>query len=282
MNNATNLINEIRAGLKELALETDNVRKSEFFKAYLDTVSKFWQYSYHNQLLIHFQMPNAAKVAGFVKWKELGRNVKKGSKAIKVLAPSFRKITEADQETMLETEKEIALFFPVNVFDISQTEGNSLPEIDVTVKGDGYRNFLETLTAFCEEKKIKVNFKSLGINGLYGYSMGGAIAISDNESINTQANTIIHEIAHEILHITEESKKLSRQQKEIQAEGTAYVVTKHFGMENKSFNYLALYDANYEKIMENLKAIAEASKEIIEFVDKKLADGLAYDKPILL
>ena len=73
------------------------------------------------------------------------------------------------------------------------------------------------------------------------------IAVSDTESINTQTNTLIHEIAHEIL--SHKDRKLSRQQREIQAEGVAYVVTKHFGMESKSFHYLALYDADHKKIM---------------------------------
>ena len=63
---------------------------------------------------------------------------------------------------------------------------------------------------------------------------------------------------------------MSRQRKEIQAEGTAYVVGQHFGMENKSFNYLALYDANYKRIMENLKAIAKASKEVIGWLEERI------------
>ncbi|MFC1697105.1 ArdC-like ssDNA-binding domain-containing protein [Nanoarchaeota archaeon] len=265
MNNT--LIKEIETNLKQLASETDNVKKSEFFKNYLETISKFWKYSYHNQLLIHYKMPTATKVAGFRKWQELNRNVKKGSKAIKILAPCIKKIKDIDPRTMKEVEKAITLFFPVNVFDISQTEGEPLPEIEITIKGDNYKDFLEILVNFCKEKQIKVDFKNLGINGLYGYSKGGQIAITNTESINTQVNTIIHEIAHELLH---GDSKLSKQQKEIQAEGTAYVVMKHFNIENKSFNYLALYDADYKKIMENLKVIAEASKEIIEFVSAEL------------
>ena len=138
--------------------------------------------------------------------------------------------------------------------------------IDITVDGDNNAGFLQKLLEFCSARNIKVDFKNLGINGLYGYSKGGQIALTNTESINTQANTLLHEIAHELLHrIT----KLDRQQSEIQAEGVAYVVTKHFGMENKSFNYLALYDADYKKIMENLKSIAGASREIIGFLEKR-------------
>ena len=262
-------VKEVEDSLKALAEETDNVKKSDFFKQYLETMSRFWKYSYHNQLLIHFAMPKATKVAGFRKWQELKRYVTKGSKAIKILAPCFKtvKVTDANNE---EKEEQITFFFPVNVFDISQTEGQQLPEIEITVTGDNYKDFLESLSIFCNERSIKLNFKNLGVNGLYGYSTGGMIAISSTESINTQVNTMIHEIAHELLH---KESKLDKQQMEIQAEGTAYVVTKHFGLENKSFNYLAMYDADYTKIIDNIRAVAEASREIMRYLEEGLVGG---------
>lgn len=271
MNTSKQFLKEIEAKLKDLAEETDRFKKSAFFKDYLDTMSRFWDYSYHNQLLIHFRMPSATRVAGFKAWQSLKRNVKKGSKAIKILAPYKRIVSEINPSTMKEEEKQLTLFFPVNVFDVSQTDGEPLPEIDISVKGDDYKSFLEQLENFCKSHKIKVDFKNLGINGLYGYSKGGEIAVSNTESINTQVNTIIHEIAHELLH--KEKNSLSKEQKEIQAEATAYVVTNHFNLQNKSYNYLALYDADYKKIMDNLKAVAEASKEIISFLGEKLAGG---------
>ncbi len=268
MNEKNELLKEVEERVMELASETEDFRKTDFFKSYLESMSKFWKYSYHNQLLIYFAMPKATQVAGFHTWNELGRKVKKGSKAIKILAPYKKTIKEVDPETNEEKEKEITLFFPVSVFDVSDTEGKPLPEVDVTVDGDSYGDFLSALLTFCKEMSIKVDFKHFGVNGLFGYSSGGQIMISMNGTINTQVNTLIHEIAHELLH--KDGADLSRQQKEIQAEGTAYVVTKHFGLENKSFNYLALYDADHKKIMENLKAIAEASKEIIGFLEMNM------------
>jgi antirestriction protein ArdC len=260
MHEKNKLMKEIEANLKDLASETDNVRKSDFFRQYLDTMSKFWQYSCHNQLLIYFQMPEATRVAGFVRWNQLGRHVKKGCKSIKILAPFVKKVTEIDEKTQLESEKQITGFFPVSVFDISQTQGRELPDIEISVSGDNHKDLLDKLVAFCQKKGIKVGFKKL-FNGLYGYSRGGEIAVSSTESVNSQVNIMIHEIAHELLH---QNSELSKQQKEIQAEATAYVVTRHFGIENRSFNYLALYDADYRKIMDNLKAVAEVSKQIIE------------------
>ena len=265
MSKSKDLISQIEDRLKDLASETDEFKKSEFFRQYLDVISKFWKYSYHNQMLICCRMPDATRVAGFRTWQTLNRRVLKGSKAIKILAPYKKKVTDADPVTKEEKEKRITLFIPVSVFDISQTEGEALPDIDISVTGDNYKGFLDNLVTLCEDKSIEVKFENLGINGLYGYSKGGEIAVTNTESINTQVNTLIHEIAHELLHKGENT--FSKQEREIHAEGTAYVVTRHFCMENKSFNYLALYDADYKKIMDNLKSVAEASKEIIEFVE---------------
>jgi hypothetical protein len=258
---STNLLNQVEGYLQQLAKETDDVKKSEFFKDYLNTMSKFWKYSYHNQMLIHFQMPSASNIAGFKTWQSVDRRLIKGSKGIKILAPSFKKISISDKETNEKKDETITFFYPVTVFDISQTDGKSLPTIEISVTGDKYKEFLDKLVLFCKEKSINVEFKNLGINGLYGYSMGGKIAIDNKETINSQVNTLIHEIAHELLH---KDSTLSKHQKEIQAEGIAYVVTSHFGIENRSYNYLALYDADYKKIMDNLKVIAEGGKEIIE------------------
>jgi hypothetical protein len=268
MNKSKELINQIEDRLKGLAIETDEFKRSEFFKQYLDVISKFWKYSYHNQMLICCKMPDATRVAGFKTWLSLKRKVMKGSKAIKILAPYKKKVTDKDPITNEKKEKRITLFIPVNVFDISQTEGEALPDIDISVTGDNYKDFLDNLVSLCKDKSIEVKFENLGINGLYGYSKGGEIAVTNTESINTQVNTLIHEIAHELLH--KGKNPFSKQEREIQAEGTAYVVTKHFGIENKSFNYLALYDADYKKIMDNLKSVAEASKEIIEFLEKEM------------
>ena len=104
----------------------------------------------------------------------------------------------------------------------------------------------------------------MGRRGLFGFSSGGRISIESGQSINSQLCTLLHEVAHELLHKAADRASMSKEQMEIQAEGTAFVVSKYFNIENKSFNYLALWDADHNKIMQNLKAIAEASKRIIK------------------
>ena len=247
---------EVEQALKRLAHETEEAKKSDFFKEYLNIMSRFWDYSPYNQLLIYLQLPDASRVAGFHKWKQLGRNVMKGSKAIRILAPAKSKKIKEDKE-----EETIIYFRPVSVFDISQTEGKPLPDIDIEAGGQT-KDILENLLQFCQEQNFKVNFEELR-EDLHGYTSNNSIAINKNKSNNTQINTLLHEIAHALLH---KNSTISKEQKEIQAEAVAYVAARHFQIETKSFNYLALYNADEAKIMENLKTIAETVRLILNSI----------------
>ena len=248
--------------VKELAGETDAVRRSVLFKEYLDAVSKFWHYSYHNQVLIFLQNKDASRVAGFVTWNKLGRFVKKGSKAIKILAPFTKKVLKKDENSE-EKEYSFTYFVPVSVFDISQTEGKELAKLDVEVQGDNQKWLLDKLLEFCKSRNIVVEFKQLGVNGLYGYCLQSKIVIGSEQSVNTQANTVIHEIAHHLLHNPTVAQPPSKQEREIQAEAITYVVTKHFGLENKSPVYLGFYKAEAEQIKSALESISHTAQEII-------------------
>ncbi|MDO8634111.1 MAG: ArdC-like ssDNA-binding domain-containing protein [archaeon] len=260
---AVDLEKKVEEYVRELAEETDAVRRSQWFKEYLDAVALFWRYSYRNQLLIFMQKNDAVRVAGFRTWNELGRRVKAGEKAIKILAPFTKKIVKKDEQTGEEKEESYTYFYPVSVFDVSQTEGKELPELNIDVEGNSHQQLLDKLLAFCLTQNIAVEFKQLGVNGLYGYSQGGKIVIGSNQSVNMQANTLIHEIAHELTHYSQEGKKFSKQEREIHAEATTYVVTKALGLENKSASYLALYTKDKNKIMESLETISKNARQIL-------------------
>ena len=254
---------EVEQALKQLANETEEAKKSDFFKDYLNIISRFWDYSPYNQLLIYLQMPSASRVAGFHKWKQLGRNIMKGSKAIRILAPATKKSNKLLDNCQENKEETITYFRPVSVFDISQTEGKPLPDIDIESEGQT-EGILENLLVFCEKQGFKVAFEELR-DDLHGYASNNSIAINKNKSNNTQINTLLHEIAHALLH---KNSILSKEQKEIQAEAVAYVAARHFNIETKSFNYLALHDANHEKIMENLKVITETARLILKGIKR--------------
>ncbi len=260
---AGDLEKKVEEYVRQLAEETDAVRQSEWFKEYLDSMAKFWRYSYRNQLLIFIQKKDATRVAGFRTWNELGRRVNSGEKAIKILAPFTKKIVKKDLQTSEEKEISLTYFVPVSVFDVSQTSGKDLPKIEIEIQGNEYKPLLEKLLAYCASANITVEFKKLGINGLYGYSTGGKIMVDSIQSINTQANTLIHEIAHELTHYSEEGRRFSKQEKEIHAEATTYVVTNALGLENKSASYLALYAKDKNKIMESLETISKNARQIL-------------------
>ena len=264
-------LNMISNLVRRLARETDEVRKSEFFKAYLNTAAKFWRYSYRNQLLIMAQYPFATRVAGFRAWQEIGRNVKKGSKAIRILAPCTKKIAREEKEANEKPESILTYFVPVCVFDVSQTDGRPLPSFDVELEGSSQQWLLDSLLLYCKKLDIGVEFREFGVNNVYGYSKGGHIAINSRQSVNSQASTMVHEIAHELLHTRH--SQTTRQVMEIQAEGVAYVVAKALGVETKSPNYLALYDADHKKILENLQAISDTSRQILDCVSSARAEN---------
>jgi len=224
--------------IKELSREADKTKASQFFKDYLNTISKFHNYSYYNQILILLQNENATKIAGLKTWQKFGRNIKKGEKSIKIIAP---------------IKKDDHLYFKkISVFDISQTEGKDLPDLDLKIEGDDYRILLDKLIGFCKEKNISLEFKDL--REVYGLASNNKIVINSEHNLNTQTNTLIHELAHYFLH---KNSGLSTQIKEIQAEAVAYVVLTRFNFKTKSFNYLALNDSNYGLLLLNIKQISK-------------------------
>ncbi len=250
--------------VKQLADETDAVRRSAFFREYLAVAARFWSYSFYNQLLIQRQFPQATRVAGFRQWQRLGRNVAKGSKAIRILAPFTRKAKVQDAQTGNEVEEARTFFRPVCVFDVSQTLGDPLPSLALEVGSETQAALLERLLAYCTSLGVEVTFKDLGVNGVYGYSRQGLIVVAANQALDDRVNTLVHELAHTLLH--QNCQALTHQSKEIQAEGVAYVVAKALGFESKAPNYLALEEASAAEILENLEVIAGTARQVLSAV----------------
>lgn len=264
---------------KELALQTDETRKSEFFKRYLETSARFCTYSFHNQLLIFSQFPAATRVAGFRAWNELDRKVLKGSKGIKILAPFKKKVAVATVNGGEEEQEEVR-FFPVSVFDVSQTEGAPLPKMNIDVGSNSAQVLLAELISFCVARGIDVEFMALR-SGLFGFSQKGKIAIATEQSVDSMFSTLVHELAHVLLHFTCTEGE-GRQKNEVQAEGVAFVVCKYFNVPVLSFNYLALYDVDSELVFDNLRVIADTARLIVKNLDRSESSSLPLsDNPPL-
>jgi len=245
---------KIKQHLEELAQETDKARKSEEMVRYLDFCAKFHQYSPSNIWLILLAKPDASYVAGFHKWKGMGRWVRKGEHGISILAPVLIKVEDEDG---LE-EKRLVGFRVVYVFDVSQTEGEPLPPVPDWKSPEKNLELQRKLIDFAKVNGIKVTIEPLR-GETQGVSMGGRIILSPEAG----TKTLIHELAHELLHQVE-NNQLSRKIKELEAESVAFVVCKHFGLDNLNCpNYIALYNVSITEMFGQMSRIQSIANEII-------------------
>jgi len=254
------LANLITEHIEELAQATDTARMSEEMLRYLDVYSKFHQYSIYNIFCIMMSYPEASQVAGFQRWKSMGRYVKKGEKGIPILAPIL--INEDPDDP--DSDKILRGFKIVYVYDISQTDGEPLPEPPNWKSPEKNKKLEEKLIQFANKRGIRVSVVKLR-GETQGVSKGKLIEIDPSAG----TKTLIHEIGHEILH-RDENRPTESCLRELEAESVAYVVCKHFGLEiSSSPNYIALYGADSEMIMGHLERIRKTSIEIIKEIEKE-------------
>jgi hypothetical protein len=235
---------------------------SKEIQDYLETASKFWDYSFNNQLLILAQNPEARRVASKPKWeKEFGRWLKKGARAIWIWAPMFAKVTVNQYEVEQKgadplVERTLAGFKPVFVFGDNDTDGPSLTlDCDFRSKSGDDKGLVKDFEKFADDQKIKVKFTDGLGGGIRGLSKGGEIEILTKEkdgtpvSASEQACNMAHELAHEYLHKKVKGwSYISRSLREIEAETTSIIVAKYFGIETKGENYVAVWASCKEKI----------------------------------
>lgn len=258
--------------LDALAHAVDEVRASESFRAFLDVQAKFHRYSWHNTLLILSQRPTATQVAGFKKWRELGRFVRKGERGIAIFAPCTAKRVETDADTGEDVERKHVYFRIVHVFDVAQTDGEALPTIDVPDVQTASDALLRSLERVATKRGIAVAYIDTRA-GHFGTSKGGSIDIARGHATGQQAKTLAHELAHEALHHVK-GLRIDRNQAELEAESTAFVVCRHFGLdvEVRASRYIALWGGNSDALKESLARIADTARAMIGDVESLSAE----------
>lgn len=292
-NKVQEITDRLETGIKELF-------DSEKYVTWLNTMSKFHEYSLNNTILIAMQRPDATMVAGYTQWqKDFERNVNKGEKAIRILAwnPHKEKVErdKIDPETHEpvkdengNTVKEIAevqrpSYKVVNVFDVSQTEGKEIPTLATELKGNvrNFQDFFEALKRTCP---VPIEFEN--INGSargYFHQKDQRIAIQEGMSEIQTIKTAIHEMAHQKLHSVEqennqsyqskkqEEKAQTRSEKEVEAESVAYTVCQHFGIDTSdySFGYVAGWSQGKEmaELKASLLTIRRAAASMIDDIE---------------
>ncbi len=257
--------------VEALARAVDDVRASDTFKAYLDVQARFHKYSWHNSLLILFQRPDAERVAGFQTWKRLGRFVRKGERGIMIFSPCFFHREERSESG--ESESVDGIFFkPVHVFDVAQTDGRELPDVECPVIDADASALLIALERVAVKRSIVVKYDTLVGQGFgYAADKGESIVIDNAHSTGQRAKTLAHELAHCALHFgkTDKATVLTRNIAELEAESVAYVVCRHFGLDTtiRSSAYIALWDGNAKALRESLERIATTARTLIDDVD---------------
>lgn len=236
---------------------------SQALTMYLKAIGRFHRYSLHNVLLIASQKPSASYVAGFRTWSQLGRFVKKGEKGIMILAPIVRRKAQDQEEELKESVRPIAGFRAAFVFDISQTDGKELPQLDVV--GGNPNDYGERLRHFASSQGITVEY-STAIAPARGMSCGGRIALLPGQSAAEEFSTLAHEIAHELLHRGDRRADTTKRVRETEAEATAFVVCQAVGLETGSAasDYIQLWNGDLQVLTESLGYIRQAASQMLE------------------
>tara|TARA_R110000744_G_scaffold355384_1_gene461908 strand:+ start:12398 stop:13477 length:1080 start_codon:yes stop_codon:yes gene_type:complete len=240
-------------------LESGN---SDQLNAYINAMSRFHQYSFGNMILILGQRPDATHTAGFHTWRSLGRTVKRGEKGIFIIAPMLIKSKESTED-----EKPFVRFKAVHIFDISQTEGDPLPEPS-SVGGDPGQALTALESAITNSGIILETRDDLG--GVEGVSKGGTIVLRTGQHPAERFSTLVHEWAHEILHqVDKKEDRPNKTVRETEAEAVAFVVSHAIDLEvgTASADYIKLYQGDAETLSSSLDRIQKTACTIIEAVN---------------
>lgn len=184
---------ELMKKVQELALEAAQFSNSEEMARYMEAMARFHNYSFDNSMLIATQRADASRVAGYRRWQEHGRHVRKGAKGIAILCPCAYRRKDDD-----ESEVTAVRFKVGYVFDISHTEGKPVPELSDITTGDD-NGLLARLEALAKSNGITVTYTDNG-GAIRGTSTGGAITVEASLPAAMKAKVLAHEIAHEVLH----------------------------------------------------------------------------------
>ena len=303
------MANNIEKQLKEISERLEQGVKeiftSERYTEYLNTMSKFHNYSFNNTLLITMQKPEATLVAGYQAWqKKFNRHVKRGEKGIQIIAPApirekqeIEKIDPVTKEPVIgddgqpETEiveMVIPRFRVTTVFDVSQTEGEPIAELEVpelTGSVQFYDTFMQAL-----QNISPVPIRMMNVEGEakgYYHQTEKYIAIKEDMSNVQTMKTGVHEVSHALLHDREvmdaEGVLKDQTTKEVEAESIAYIVCNHFGLDTSeySFTYIASWceSRDMKALKASMDTIRKTSAEVIENIEAQMHE-LEMERPI--
>jgi hypothetical protein len=282
----------IEAWLNDLESATAKAHESEGFRAWLDVQSRFYDYSHTNSLLIARQCPDATKVAGYRTWqREFDRHVREGESAIWIWAPIIaRRCPECENaqsyheriecsydETPPEAwSRGLVGFRPASVFDVSQTDGEPLPDLETQATGGDEAildQVLEAGPAFDIDVSVVspldwIHGNATGVCGVEEASGRVQVEVEARESPSALAGVVLHEYGHALCHVGVD-EKTEKAKREVEAEAVAYVVGRHLGldMSNSAFYLAAWRGEDRDGLQTRLGRIARTAGTLIETLE---------------
>ena len=258
---------------KLLAENVAELMNSETFKAALKFKARFYRYSFNNCFLIQFQCPEASYVAGYRRWQSLGRQVRKGEKAISILAPIIKTVEEEGEEV-----KRLVGFKTASVFDIGQTnsanpdeDSHSIPEPPMperlTGDSESIRKALSRLEAFATEQGFPVQRKAIFGSALGKFSLtSNIITLRDDLEPLQALKTLTHELAHALMHRDISPHSDRRHLCELEAESCAFIVCHSLGLDTSrySFPYLANWADDPTELLPAAEKACKTAEQILE------------------
>ena len=259
---------------------------TDAWAAYLTAAAAFHSYSFNNVMLIFSQAPDASQVAGFRKWQELGRQVRKGEKSIKIFGYSTKKITETDTETGEETTRRAARFPILSVFDIAQTdpiEGHpaaAAETITTRLEGEDSAAIYSRVAQVMTEQGWTVTREHIAgeSNGRTSLDGSRRIIVDDTISDAQAAKTMIHEAAHALMHASGDiaPAELHRGRAEVEAESVAYVLAGLLGLDTTDYSigYIAGWgNGDLEVITDTARAVLATVHTLAEALEPDADDA---------
>lgn len=269
---------EIKERLQDGTL---SVFEKERYKSYLETMAKFPKYSANNQLLIHMQNPNATMVCGYSDWKKKQRQVLKGEKGIKVLAPNKRKekvevtdangnpVFDANGNPVTKTREKFIGFRVATIFDVSQTIGEPVNSITSLFSGDvdGYPAILEALKC-ASPCTVAFSPDAIGSEFIPG---SNKIVVPTGLSQQQTIQQLLPAVASAMIY---DDGGVIYSRESVEAESVAYIVAKHFKVDvDYDFDYIAEYSGgkSLEELTAAIKNINKAAGNMIKSIEGSLA-----------
>jgi antirestriction protein ArdC len=248
----------------QLAAGVENLMQGEAWQAMLAAAARFHSYSWRNCLLILSQMPTASRVAGYRTWQGLGRQVRKGERGIAVIAPVVYRNAEEDADEG-EDSPTIRGWKIEHVFDISQTDGDPLPEVEaVQIGSEAPADFWEGLATQVDAVGfVLLREPSQNPNALGSMNRATAtVRVNEDLSPAEACSTLAHELAHiELGHGSQDCTD-PRSRREVEAESVVYVVAMASGLDTSS--YSLPYVAGWAESGKEAEVMADTADQVIE------------------